>query len=81
MDKLDVNGKYQYGIVQTKTFVDGIGEIKTFSIELISQKDRVLVSDVSTDLDRISMLLALLNRNDVSPIHLLDVIDDFLVEF
>ena len=81
MIKSNTSEKYQYRFVQTKEIVDGIGEVETYGIELISQNESVLITDVSTDLDRITMLVTLLNRNSVSAVHLRDVIDDFLVEF
>ena len=81
MIKSNTSEKYQYRVVQTKEIVDGIGEVETYGIELISQNESVLITDVSTDLDRITMLVTLLNRNSVSAVHLRDVIDDFLVEF
>ena len=81
MIKSNTSEKYQYRVVQTKEIVDGIGEVETYGIELISQNESVLITDVSTDLDRITMLVTLLNRNSVSAVHLRDVIDDFLTEF
>ena len=81
MIKSNTSEKYQYRVVQTKEIVDGIGEVETYGIELISQNESVLITDVSTDLDRITMLVTLLNRNSVSAVHLRDVIDDFLLEF
>lgn len=81
MIKSNTSEKYQYRVVQTKEIVDGIGEVETYGIELISQNESVLITDVSTDLDRITMLVTLLNRNSVSEVHLRDIIDDFLAEF
>lgn len=81
MIKSNTSEKYQYHVVQTKEIVDGVGEIETYGIELISQNESVLIADLSTDLDRITMLVTLLNRNSVSEVHLRDIIDDFLAEF
>ena len=81
MIKSNTSEKNQYHVVQTKEIVDGVGEIETYGIELISQNESVLITDVSTDLDRITMLVTLLNRNSVSEVHLRDIIDDFLAEF
>lgn len=81
MIKSNTSEKNQYRVVQTKEIVDGIGEVETYGIELISQNESVLITDVSTDLDRITMLVTLLNRNSVSEVHLRDIIDDFLAEF
>ena len=77
----NISGKYQYRVIRTKEIIDGIGELETYGIELISQNESVLILDVSTLLDRITMLVTLLNCNSVPPIHLRYVIDDFLVEF
>lgn len=81
MIKSNTSEKYQYRVVQTKEIVDGVGEVETYGIELISQNESVLIADLSTDLDRITMLVTLLNRNSVSEVHLRDIIDDFLAEF
>lgn len=81
MNKSNTSEKYQYRVIQTKEIVEGIGEVETYGIELISKNENVLITDVSTDWDRITMLVTLLNRNSVSSVHLRDVIDDFLLEF
>lgn len=38
------------------------------------------ISDVTTDRTKILILLERLNRNDVSPIHAFEIVEDFLVE-
>ena len=78
MKQSNMRGKYQYRAIQTKEFVDGIGVIETYGIELALLNERLLILDVSTDLDKIMMLETILNYNNVSPSHLRDVIEDFL---
>ena len=81
VNQSNMRGKYQYGVIQTKVFVDGIGEIEAYGIELISQNKNFCVSDVSTDVRVVMSLVVLLNRNDVSPVHLRNIIEDFLGNF
>ena len=79
--KSNVSEKYQYRVVRTQELIEEIGKVETYGVELVSQNESLLISDVSTDLDLVTILVNLLNRNGVSPIHLRDVIEDFFGEF
>ncbi len=48
--------------------------VKTYGLRYGSVK----IEDISTDKERVSELVKALNKNDLSPIHIFDVIDDFL---
>ena len=41
--------------------------------------DRVAIANVSADADRLSGLVALCNALELSPLHLPDVVEDFLL--
>ncbi len=59
------------------TIIDEDGnEIETYGITC---GERV-VKDISTDKQKVEVLIDKCNKNNVSPIHLDDIIDDFLVD-
>ena len=50
--------------------------IKTYGITC----NDLIIKDVSIDKQKVETLIDLCNKNQVSPIHLEDIIDDFLVD-
>ena len=48
--------------------------VKTYGLKYGSVK----IEDISTDEREVAKLIASLNRLDVSPVHIYDIIDDFL---
>ena len=76
--KSNLNEKYRYQIIRTKQNIEGIGEIESYGIACCSDDEPVAIPDISTDLETVSALLALLNRNDVSAIHLRDIVEDYI---
>ena len=55
---------------------EDIGEYKSYGIK--SKKESIKISDVTTSLKRGLEILRILNDNQVSVIHLKDVISDLL---
>lgn len=43
--------------------------------------NNTVINDISTDKEKVERLVALCNELELSPIHIYDVIDDFLVDF
>ena len=65
-----------YSINQT-TIIDENGKtIKTYGISCGNRT----IKDISTNKKKVERLVELCNKNKLSPIHLDDVIDDFLVD-
>ena len=65
-----------YSINQT-TIIDENGKtIKTYGITCGNR----IIKDISIDKKKVEQLVELCNKNKLSPIHLDDVIDDFLVD-
>jgi len=63
--------------INQATIIDEDGNsIKTYGITC---ENRV-IKDISTDKKKVESLIKLCNENNLSPIHLDDVIDDFLVD-
>ena len=59
------------------TIIDEDGKpIETYGITCGERK----IKDISTDKQKVESLINLCNENNLSPIHLDDVIDDFLVD-
>lgn len=61
----------------------GIGKYTTYGIvvyEMVNQnrKELIRVSDVSTDKNKVENLIALCNEEHLEPVHIYDVIEDFL---
>ena len=50
--------------------------IKTYGITC----NDLIIKDISIDKQKVETLIDLCNKNQVSPIHLEDIIDDFLVD-
>lgn len=56
---------------------DNNQEIKSYGISY----EGIIIEDISTNKEKIEKLIILSNELDLSPIHIYDVIDDFLVDF
>lgn len=65
-----------YGVLSESKYVSG-GYVKSYGI--VTAKD-TLVRDVTDDYGTICELVCRLNRYKVDPLHIYDVIDDFLFE-
>lgn len=56
---------------------DNNQETKSYGISY----EGIIIEDISTNKEKIEKLIILSNELDLSPIHIYDVIDDFLVDF
>jgi len=65
-----------YGVLSESKYVSG-GYIKSYGIVT---EENTLVRDITDDYGDICELVRRLNRYEVEPLHMYDVIDDFLVE-
>ena len=74
----DLNEKYRYQIIRTKQNIEGIEEMESYGIACDSDDEPVAITDITTNLETVSALLGLLNRNDVSAIHLRDIVEDYI---
>lgn len=71
---------FRYLTFQETLFTNDLGEYSTFGIKVLdSDNNEILsVSDVSVDEDFVNMLCSDCNENLLEPVHLLDVIEDYL---
>ena len=55
-------------------------EVRTFGLVVEGPEGRVTVADISTNEAEVAALCARLNRADLSPLHLRDVVEDWCRE-
>ncbi len=68
-----------YTLTSTTKFFEDCGRKKVYGIEVRSvYKERV--DDISSDKDEVLSLLQQLAESECSPLHLKDVVEDFLVD-
>ncbi len=73
--------KYRYVPVQETLTSDELGTYVTYSLSVRTVEEEItFVSDVSTDYEEIKQLADLCTIKELDPIHLEDVIQDFLAD-
>ena len=69
----------EYEICMTKSKV--IPDMYTYGIDVICDAEKCMaIEDISTDSECVEALKELCNRCKVSPLHIKDVIEDFMAE-
>lgn len=68
-----------YTMIKETISDDLLGCYETYGIE--SKEAGIRVSDVSLDCEKLAVFIMRINRGRLSPVHLLDVIEDSLNEF
>lgn len=72
---------YTYEVTEELMESEELGDYVTFGIAVYSGKEEVMrVRDVSTDLDAVRDLAERCTSGELAPVHLFDVIEDFLAE-
>lgn len=76
---LDDHGPYDYAILVDEVTV-GSFACESYGVQITTRStgERSAVPNITVSIPRIDQLAELLIRNQVSPIHLRDVIDDWL---
>ena len=72
---------FHYSVFEEESFSEDLGHYTSFGIEVTDSNKRVILSvaDVSTEKDVVSNICLLCNKAKLSPIHLLDVLEDSLL--
>lgn len=75
---------YFYQVIKEEFYHEDIGDYVTFGLKVVFAtygvySEILKISDISTDKNSVVKLADLCNRNQVSPLHILDVIQDRLV--
>lgn len=70
-------------LIESKKNIDDIGEIYVYGLKIYEQfllcEKTTIVEDISSNICNVTKLLKSINKNQVSRIHLYDVIYDYLV--
>lgn len=71
---------FQYRLFNETLNSSEIGEYKTTGIMVLDENENELIkmSDVSTNEDDVKKVVDLCNQEQVEPIHLYDILEDFL---
>ena len=73
--------RYQYVPVQETLTSDELGTYVTYSVSVQTVSEEIaFVRDVSTDFDEIVQLTERCTEQQLDPVHLDDLIEDFLVD-
>ncbi len=74
--------EYNYSVVKETISSDILGEYTAYGIRVTHNGSELeLISDISTDLQKAEQLARYCTDGQLHPIHIPDVIEDFLVDF
>ena len=68
-------------IIEKEVYIDGEGFVRTYGMRLEFSGDGLEIlelGDISSYKERVEELFELLVRGEVPPVHVLDVVEDFL---
>ena len=75
--------RYEYLLTEREYIIDGVSHLG-YGIRLVDKSnltgDGVTYNDISTNKEQVERLVLLCNEFKLCPIHLKDVIEDFLFE-
>ncbi len=69
--------RYNYKCVEQKLYDENIGEYITYGIEITD--DNMIMNDVSCSKEKVDDIVRIINKYQLSPIHLDEIIEDLLV--
>lgn len=69
-----------YELLTSEKEIDGAGTVRVFGIAITNGDCTVKIEDISTNASTVLALLNLLEDNSCSPLHLKDVVEDYLCE-
>lgn len=68
---------YKYQCIRQKLYNENVGEYITDEIEITD--DNMIVNDVSCNKETVDDTVRIINKYQVSPIHLDEIIEDLLI--
>ena len=71
-------GNYTYVLFKTNIITEDY-MVQTYGIKIIGENEFAMFEDISRDYDSVLRLFNLIIEGELSPVHLKDVIEDFLV--
>ena len=73
--------RYRYVPIQQTLLSEDNDAYVTYGISVRTVEDEIaFVSDVSTEFEEVQRLAALCTEQELDPLHLMDVVEDFLAE-
>lgn len=69
----------RYRVVEEEFVFDECNK-KYITYGIACDENNIVVSDITLNSDKIHRFVQLINDNDLSPVHIMDVIEDFLDE-
>lgn len=69
---------YTYVLFKTNIITEDY-MVQTYGIKIIGENEFAMFEDISRDYDSVLRLFNLIIEGELSPVHLKDVIEDFLV--
>lgn len=69
---------YTYVLFKTNIITEDY-MVQTYGIKIIGENEFAMFEDISRDYDSVLKLFHLIIEGELSPVHLKDVIEDFLV--
>lgn len=67
---------YNYRCINQNLFDENIGNYITYGIEITDEN--IIVNDVSCNKEKAQKIVNLMNKHQISPIHIYDVIENLL---
>ena len=72
------NDEFDYHIFSSEVFVEDYGYATTYGMTISGDNEYESVEDVTDEFDRIKSFCELLCREKAYPVHLKDLVEDFL---
>ncbi len=70
---------FRYLPIENEVFSPYIGRYHTFGLRVLQEDEELMIlPDVSTDFDFTLRLASLFTKKQLSPLHILDVLEDLL---
>lgn len=68
----------KYSLVKSEVYIEDHGIVTTYGIKTDNLENNIIIKDISTSITKVNNLIKLCNDNNVSLIHLEDIIDDYI---
>ncbi len=82
--RLELTEKHhiRYTVIQTTIAMEKLGEVKTFGLCVLDQYGNRIkeIVDISVNFELVERLASICNRFQALPIHLMDIVEDFIAE-
>lgn len=75
------NKEYYYEIIKSEIFLEDYGNVTVYGIKSYNEdgSEFNIIEDISVDFESVKKLCKLICDENVSPIHLIDIAEDFII--